>query len=90
MIAQIKLKFLKEFRGLYGTTYDKGKIIDYFPFNHAYHGMTEKERVEKGIFVTCHGNGEFNCFKESEGDVAAYFLQTDDAANPFVFDDGEL
>ena len=60
------LETIKDVVKCYGELYPKGKIFDYIPWNHKWQGMSEKKRVEKGIFVHCHGMGEFSVFRLNE------------------------
>ena len=60
------LQMTKDAVKCYGELYPKGKIFDYSPWNHKWQGMSEKERYEKGIFVHCHGMGEFDVFRLDE------------------------
>lgn len=47
-------------------TLEKGDEVIYTPWNFEWQGMTEQERVEKGIFVNCYGHGEFEVYKLGE------------------------
>ena len=58
----MKLLFKKETRGIYYKHWDRGDVISYYPWDGVWQGMTEQERVEKGIFVHCQGQGEFDVF----------------------------
>lgn len=40
-----------------------GDIIDYHPWASEWQGMDEPARVAKGIFVLCHGMGEFEVIR---------------------------
>ena len=62
----MKLKFKRFHRGCYNDEYEKGKIIEYHPWDFEWQGMTEPERVKKGIFVHCYGMGEFDAFKKED------------------------
>lgn len=44
----------------------KGDLITYDPWPHTWRGMTEPERVAKGLFIHCGGHGEFEVFKIGE------------------------
>ena len=63
------LKFLKTVRGCYGVEFPVGKIKQYYPWDSVWQGMTEPERVAKGIFVECHGMGEFDVFRDGDVEV---------------------
>ena len=63
----MKLKILKQIN--YFKTYNPGEIIEYKPWDYVWQGLTEPERVARGIFVYCFGHGDFIAFKVSEGDV---------------------
>jgi hypothetical protein len=65
----MKLRFLKTVRGCYGVEYPPGQIIQYSPWNHEWQGMTEPVRVAKGIFVECHGMGEFDVFRVGDVEI---------------------
>lgn len=60
----MKLEFLKDTRGIYNVLFRAGQIIEYYPWHYDWQGMSEPERVEKGIFVYCCGHGEFDRFIE--------------------------
>jgi hypothetical protein len=60
----MKLRFNQDKTGIYGVQYKKGDELAYTPYQNTWQGMTEPERVEKGIFVICYGHGEFNVFKD--------------------------
>lgn len=59
----MKLRFVKDTTGIYNHSFKKGEIIEYKPWNFIWKNMTEEERVKKGIFVFCYGQGEFNVFE---------------------------
>ena len=42
----------------------KGKILEYQPWDYEWQNMNEEERVSKGIFVFCHGHGDFMVYKK--------------------------
>ena len=58
----MKLEFIKNTTGCYNAKFLKGEAIDYKPWFYEWQEMTEKERVKAGIFVMCHGQGEFDVF----------------------------
>ncbi len=60
------LKFIKEKNGIYNKVYAIGETITYCPWDYEWQGMSEKERVSKGIFIHCHGMGEFERFDENQ------------------------
>ncbi len=62
----MKLEFIKNYKGCYNEFYEKGQVIDYHPWDFKWQGMTEKERVKKGVFVHCYGMGEFDKFGVEE------------------------
>lgn len=62
----MKLRFKRYHRGFGGDEYQEGEIIDYRPWKHEWQGMTEPERVEKGLFIHCYGMGEFDVFREDD------------------------
>lgn len=41
----------------------RGDVIQYRPWLYEFGGMDEPARVAKGIFVLCHGHGEFDVLK---------------------------
>lgn len=58
------LKFIKDTTGIYDVLYKKDQEKTYYPWPHEWQGMTEKKRVKQGIFVECHGHGEFDVFRK--------------------------
>jgi len=60
------IKFIKDTKGIYNAFFQKGSAIKYLPWKFEWQGMTEPERVEKGIFVHCHGHGEFDVFTKED------------------------
>jgi hypothetical protein len=62
----MKLKFIKTVTGCYNEIYRKDDIIEYSPWNHYWQDMSEQERVSKGIYIHCHGQGEFDVFNSTE------------------------
>lgn len=60
----MKIQFLKDTKGIYNTVYQKNDIISYHPWYYEWQGMSEPERINKGIFIHCHGHGEFVMFKK--------------------------
>ena len=56
------LEFIKDTKGIYNDIFIKGEIKEYQPWLHSWQGMTEPERVAKGLFVECYGHGEFQVF----------------------------
>jgi hypothetical protein len=63
---QNMLRFLRDVRGCYNVIFLKGTTKVYSPWLFEWQGMTEPERVQKGIFVECHGMGEFDVFRIGE------------------------
>ena len=59
----MNIEFIKDTVGIYNVKFSKGTIKKYFPYHSEWQGMTEPERVYKGIFVECHGHGEFDVFR---------------------------
>lgn len=57
-----QLEVTKHIKGIVNRA--KGDLIDYYPWDFKWQGMTEPERVEKGIYVICYGHGEFEVLKE--------------------------
>ena len=70
---KIRLKTIRDLtnKGKYMFPLKKGDIIDYIPWYHKWRDMSESERVDKGIFVHCHGHGSFEVFYENK-DVMKY------------------
>ena len=66
MNTEIELKFLRDHRGCYGNIFKFGTIHKYRPWLFEWQGMSEPERVKKGIFVECHGQGEFDVFTKDD------------------------
>lgn len=62
----MKLEFLKDTTGIYCIRFLTGQRIEYHPWPHDWQGMTEEERVKKGLFVYCRGHGEFDKFEEGK------------------------
>jgi hypothetical protein len=62
----MELEFLHETTGIYNTIYQAGERIKYRPWTFEWHGMTEPERVSKGIFVHCYGHGEFEIYHDGQ------------------------
>lgn len=60
----IRLKMIVDRTGLYNRQFKAGDVVDYGSWDFEWQGMTEAERVEQGIFVHCHGQGEFEVFRE--------------------------
>lgn len=60
----MNLEFLKNVEGCFNEIHEKGSVIIYKPWDYKWQGMTEQERIPKGIFVHCHGMGEFDLFNE--------------------------
>jgi hypothetical protein len=58
------MKFIKNQRGLRNANI--GDAYEYSPWPHVWQGMTEPERINKGIYVECYGHGEFVVFKLGE------------------------
>ncbi len=56
------IKFLRDVRGCYGRVFKKGEIHEYKPWGHEWHNKSEAQRLNEGIFVECHGQGEFDVF----------------------------
>jgi hypothetical protein len=67
---KIKLRALKDINMIYETT-KRGEIIDYIPWNRSWQGMSEQERVQKGIFVMCYGHGEFDVLTKDDVEVVS-------------------
>jgi len=65
----VELKFLRAVRGCYGVEFPAGTTKQYYPWNSEWQGMTEPERVARGIFVECHGMGEFDVFRNGDIEV---------------------
>ena len=61
-----QLRFTKDVIGIYNEFHPKGSVIEYHPWMFAWQGMTEAERVGKGIFVECSGMGEFDVYRVGE------------------------
>jgi len=61
-MSTIKLKFIKDHCGYWNKIYKTGDVIDYTPWDHEFQGISESDRVKKGIFVHCYGNGDFDVF----------------------------
>jgi len=57
------IEFIKDTVGIYNVPFNKGTIKKYFPWDYEWQEMSESERVAKGIFVECHGHGEFDVFR---------------------------
>jgi len=62
----MELKFLRNVLGIYNTQFKEGEIKKYYPWHFIWHGMTESERVNNGIFLECAGQGEFDIFYENK------------------------
>lgn len=60
----MKLIAIKNIKGL--DNYSIGEEVKYIPWKHKWQGMTEPERVKKGIFVNCYGMGMFSVFRDGE------------------------
>jgi len=63
---EITLIFKRDVQGIYGMKYQKGEEKKYHPWCCEWQGMSEPERVDKGIFVECFGQGEFNVFNRAD------------------------
>ena len=61
----MKLKFIKDTPAIYGHVYKKDEVIVYNPWNYSWQGKDEPTRVSQGLFVFCHGHGEFCIFKQN-------------------------
>jgi len=59
----MELEFIKDVTNVQ-FPYSKGDRKKYSPWSFEWQGMTEPERVKKGIFVSCLGMGEFEVFRE--------------------------
>lgn len=62
-MTSYKVQILEDTIGCYHRQYHAGEVIDYFPWPHPWRGMEEADRVENGLFVICHGQGEFDAIK---------------------------
>ncbi len=43
-----------------------GDMVTYHPWPHEWQGMSEPERVAKGIYINCYGQGEFEVLRVPE------------------------
>tara|TARA_R110000822_G_scaffold100746_1_gene226529 strand:- start:51 stop:248 length:198 start_codon:yes stop_codon:yes gene_type:complete len=55
------IKMIRNKRGIVNRS--KGEILFYNPWDYEWQGMTEQQRVDKGIYVNCFGHGEFEVLK---------------------------
>ena len=58
---KIKLRFKRDI----GSN-KKGDEKTYYPWKCNWQGMSEPERVDKGIFVECFGQGEFSVYRPKD------------------------
>jgi len=65
----MNIKFKKRVIGCYNIVYEKDSVIDYKRWDNNWRGMSEQERVEKGVFAVCYGHGEFDVFDSSQVEV---------------------
>jgi len=59
----MELQFVKNVTDVH-FPYLKGEKKKYIPWDFEWRGMTEPERIKKGIFVFCMGMGDFEVFRE--------------------------
>lgn len=59
----MKVKFLKDYIGIYNIEYKKGSIHNIEQWHCDYRGQTPKQRTKQGIIVKCYGQGEFDVFQ---------------------------
>jgi hypothetical protein len=53
------IKMIRDKRDKAGiVSRSKGELVFYKPWDYEWQGMTEKQRVDKGIFVNCFGHGK--------------------------------
>ena len=57
-----RLLLKRDVRGCYGRLFAKDSTIEYFPWPNEWQGKDEPRRVRDGVFVHCHGQGEFDVF----------------------------
>ena len=55
------IKMIRDKRGIVNRS--KGELLFYKPWDYEWQGMTEQQRVSKGIYVNCFGHGEFEVLK---------------------------
>ena len=60
------LQFIRYIGSIYGSVYRIGETIEYKPWPYDWQGMPEPDRVAAGIFVHCHGMGEFEVFTKMD------------------------
>lgn len=60
------LKFLRDVTGCYGIKFRKGQVIKHRQWDHTHQGLSMADRESKGIFVECHGHGEFDVFTKDD------------------------
>ena len=58
---KIKLRFKRDI-----GSHKKGDEKTYYPWGFNWQGMSEPERVDKGIFVECFGQGEFSVYRRQD------------------------
>ena len=64
----MKLRFIRDCMH-HGVPYKVGDVKDYYPWDCEWQGMTEPARVTEGIFIECHGHGEFDVFRLDDVEV---------------------
>ena len=60
----MKLRAIKNINGIINRKH--GDIFDYAPWLFDWQGMSEPERVRKGIYIHCFGHGEFEVLNEGD------------------------
>jgi hypothetical protein len=62
-MSPYKIEVLEDTIGCYGQRYHAGEVVEYRPWPYPWQGMEEDQRVAQGLFVLCHGQGEFDVIK---------------------------
>jgi hypothetical protein len=63
------LTFKKDTPTIYNHVRKQGETLEYKPWDYSWQGMYPFERHAKGIYVICHGHGEFEVHTEEDVEV---------------------
>mgnify|MGYP003646230609 FL=1 len=55
------IKMIRDKQGIVNRR--NGELLFYKPWDYEWQGMTERQRVDKGIYVNCFGHGDFEVLK---------------------------